>query len=261
VALIDLLRSPEGEAALRALAVRFGLTSDQMDAILAKVLPALTNRMERNTLSRGGVADLVAEIARPEHARVAAQPDIYADPVAIETGNAALATVLGSREASRNVAAQAAYSSGISQAIIQKLLPIIASLVMAALAKGTQGGLGDILKRLPDLGGGSDGGQPAPRRRRTPDREPEPQDERSGDGGLGDIFSKIPGLPGGAGGGSPLPIPGQSPAGSPFPMPRPAIAFPVSTRPPAPTTTCPTSSGAAARASTAARSAGRCVIS
>ncbi len=232
--ILDILRSPEAQASLRSLAAAYGITPEQLDAVLKAILPALTARMERNTLSRGGIADLMAEMGRPEHARVLADPARVGTEDATAVGIGALDTVFGSKAVSRNVAAQAALSSGVSQAIIQKLLPILASLVMAALAKGTQGGLGDILKRLPDLGGAGDGGAPGPARRRQR-AEPEPEDtpESQSGGGLGDIFSRIPGLPGSTGG-SPMPVPGsttQAPAfpgattsgpfggGSPLPLP------------------------------------------
>jgi hypothetical protein len=214
VTILDILRSPEAQASLRSLAAAYGITPEQLDAVLKAILPALTARMERNTLSRGGIADLMSEMGRPEHARVLADPARVGSADAAVAGIGALDTVFGSKATSRNVAAQAALSSGVSQAIIQKLLPILASLVMAALAKGTQGGLGDILKRLPDLGGAAGGSTVPTRRRQAP--EPENTPRSQSDGGLGDIFARIPGLPGSTGG-SPLPIPGGAPQAPAFP--------------------------------------------
>jgi hypothetical protein len=243
VDITDLLRSPQIAQALQSLGQAYGLTPAQLQSILDAVIPAFANRIERNTLSRGGVADIVAEMSRPEHAQVIADPT---NPAATDAGIGALDTILGTKAASRNVAAQAAMSSGIEQAIIQKLLPIIASLIMAALSKGaTQGGLGDILRKLPDILGGSGGPEPQPQPRgrsasRTRDddeqdaqqdadqdrpdqgggpssspwpstparRPPTPQ---SSDGGLGDILNKIPGFPG-----------QQAPAPGPMRVPGPA---------------------------------------
>lgn len=235
----DFLKSAGANAALQALAKSYGISPEQLNAIIATVVPAFSNSIERNTLSRGGLSDLIAEIGRPEHAQILADPSRVTSPAATEAGVGALDNLFGNKAKSRSLAAQAALSSGVQQAIIQKLLPIIASLVMAALSKSTQGGLGDILKKLPDIFGG--GAQdPAPRGR----RQSAPPDEDAGPGGLGDILSKIPGFPGSApqsqprqqerspwgapgaspqspqpsgdtgfggagGGGSPLPIPGD----------------------------------------------------
>lgn len=216
----DILGSAGANAALQALAKSYGITPDQLDAVVAQVVPALSNRIERNTLSRGGLSDLVAEFARPEHIKALTDPNFATSPAAINTGNKALDTIFGSKATSRNIAAQAAMSSGIQQAIIQKLLPIIASMVMAALAKNTQGGLGDILKKLPDILGGGGAGMPQPsapsrRRQPQPEADSEPNWPQQGSknpdlGGLGDILSKIPGFPGSEQTGSPMPIPGRT---------------------------------------------------
>ena len=237
--IIDFLLSGEGSAALEALAKAHGISPDQVGAVLGQVAPALANRIERNTLSRGGIADILAEMANPAHAAVLGDPGHAASPAAIETGNGALDTIFGSKDASRSLAAQTAMSTGIGQVIIQKLLPVLASMVMAALAKQTGGGLGDVLKRMPGMPvpdprqyprGGND-----PRDQDQDRQQDEDQDARQDDGrpdnappvrsgrggtnqsddgglgGLGDVLSKIPGMPG---------IPGVPQRSSP--MQRPA---------------------------------------
>lgn len=216
----DFLKSAGANAALQALAKSYGIQPRQLDAIIATVLPAFTNRIERNTLSRGGLSDLVAEIGRPQHLQILANPSLVTSPAAEKVGIGALDNVFGDKAASRSIAAQAALSSGVQQAIIQKLLPILASLVMAALSK--QGGLGDIMKKLPDILGGNPGGAPQPspsRRRQTQPEADEPswpqQGSQSPDlGGLGDILSKIPGFPGSQPQAQPKPQ-AQSPWGTP----------------------------------------------
>ena len=245
----DILRSAQGRRALDALAQSNGLTHAQIDAVLGTVVPALSSRIERNTLSRGGVADLLAELGRPEHARALADPAHVATPEATAAGIGALDTIFGDKAKSRSVAAQAAMSTGLSQILIQKLLPIIASLVMAALSKGSAGGLGDILKKLPDLAGaGNDGSAPQRRRRQA---DPTPQDDQSqdqeqdreqdqtpnqggpapgipGQGDIGDILRKL-GLPGGPMDSGPTPAPAPHPAS--FPVPHQRQSYPA----PAPT--------------------------
>lgn len=246
--IIDALRTGEGRAALSALAQAHGITPAQVDAVLGQVAPALAQRIERNTLSRGGLADIVAELGKPEHGAVLADPVHAVSPAAVEVGNGALDTIFGSKD-NRPLVAQAAISSGVTQTIVQKLLPILVSMIMAALAKQTQGGLGDIVKRLPGgaVPSGDQRGPRSPRQESDQDQD-EAQDEaqdaganapapvrpsaRGGNdgglgGGLGDVLSKIPGMPGSTGtsgptahrsvpagdapfgGGSPLPIPGD----------------------------------------------------
>jgi hypothetical protein len=226
VAILETLRTAQGGQAIAEFASRHGLTPEQADAILATVVPAVSDRIERNTLSRGGIADLVEELGRPEHTIAFNNPGQPVTPAAIEAGIGALDTVFGKKSLSRNIAAQAAVSSGVGQDLIAKLLPILVSIVMGALANKSQGGLGEILKKLPDLAGG-DQPQPQPRQRRAPQpRNDDPRDTPQSDGGLGDVLSKIPGFPGRLPqpqgqqtqpfpqsypqtGGSPLPLPGD----------------------------------------------------
>ena len=58
--LMELIKQRDNAAGLDALAANFGLSRDQVEAVVGAVLPDVSQRLERNMLSRGGVADLVA---------------------------------------------------------------------------------------------------------------------------------------------------------------------------------------------------------
>jgi hypothetical protein len=75
-----------------------------------------------------------------------------------------LSQLFGSKEVSHAVAAQAAATSGVSQAILKQMLPIIASMVMGGLVKSTSNqGLGGILGQFAEMMRGQmPGQQPAP---------------------------------------------------------------------------------------------------
>jgi hypothetical protein len=125
-----------------------------------------------------------------------------------EDGNAILGHVFGSKDMSRGIANQAADLSGISSAILKKMLPVIAAMVMGALAKRMTGGagrgqggggLGGILGEI--LGGGAGSAQ----------RAPPPSDRGQAGGGLGDILGDI--LGGGRRSGSSSQMPRPAPPG------------------------------------------------
>lgn len=232
VDILDFVKQAGGGDGFDKLARANGLEPVQLQAILVTVLPAFAQRMEANTLSRGGVADLVGQMLRPEHSYLLEHPEEAGDPRAAAAGVEVLDTVFGDKAKSRALAAQAAAQTGVDQGLIQKLLPIIASLIMGAIAKGSQGGLQDILRRLPELGGGSAGRGPREPagHEGTGRREPPSQRGRETDaglpGGLGDIISRIPGMPdaGGRSGEPPIgpPTGGRLPdygEGSPLPLP------------------------------------------
>lgn len=181
-------------AALDDVARRNGLDPSGLDALLAIVEPAIAQRLEATTLSRGGLADLVSELMVPEHRRLIEQPEAASEPWVRAAGIGALDTIFWDKANSRALAARASAQTGIGQDVIQKLLPILASLILGALAKGSQGGLQDILRRLPDMVGGGEGDARSEPPRRTSGRAsghtPGPTS-----GGLGDVLSRIPGLP------------------------------------------------------------------
>jgi hypothetical protein len=203
--ILDIIRGTKNGGALDGVARAYGVDPRRLDAVIDVVVPALAQRLEANTLSRGGIADLLVEAGRPEHLALMRDPAKAArEPWAATAGIGALATVLGDKAHSRAVAARAAAASGLDQGLVQKLLPIIASLVMAAIAKGSKGALSDIVKRVP-------GANPPPPPRPAPAevrrvREPE----------------TVGGPSGRESGRSPLPLPGDPPlSDAPLPVPGP----------------------------------------
>jgi len=131
--------SQDGEA-ITELGREFGLSSQQTEAAVAALLPAISMGLKRSTATPEGLGNLFALMG--------AQPDLYAmydDPKAAfsregrTAGNAALSRMFGSPEASRAIADQAQQLSGISSAILKKLLPVIAGILISGLARSGSG--------------------------------------------------------------------------------------------------------------------------
>jgi hypothetical protein len=75
-------------------------------------------------------------------------------------GNDVLSQLFGSKEISNAVAAQAAATSGVGQAILKQMLPVIASMVMGGLFKSANNqGLGGILGQFTEMMRGQMPGQ------------------------------------------------------------------------------------------------------
>lgn len=186
---LDLVKSaPEGQD-IAALARTFGVRPEQAEAAVAAVLPAFAGGIERASLSRGGLADLM-RLLEAQQGLPAAQ-GLKGDAWQ-QAGIDTLSQILGSKDASRRVAQQAAASSGLSDVLIKQMLPYIAPMIIAAIAKGLQGGLGGILSRIPGVGGADRGTRPGP-------SQPMPRP------------SSAPATFPGAGSG-PLPLPGGPPS-------------------------------------------------
>jgi hypothetical protein len=148
---------------------QFGLTPEQTQAAFEQLAPVVAAGMQRNGNAGGGLGNILGQITQ-------GQPSDTGSLT--KHGNDVLGEVFGSKEVSRGVADHVSQSTGIGSAILKKMLPIIASMVMAQIAKQMTssagastggGGLGDILGQI--LGGGA-GGQ-------------------SGGGGLGDILGQV----------------------------------------------------------------------
>jgi hypothetical protein len=120
-------------------------------------------------------------------------PDVALSPEGVASGNAVLANLFGSPEASRAVAAHAQQLSGVGGAILEKILPVLVGMLLSGLMRGGSG----HAEPAP---------QPAPRQPMP--RQPAPQQPGPGGGGIFDIFREIFQQ----GGGSSAPYrPGQSP--------------------------------------------------
>ncbi len=188
---------------LSAIGQQFGLSPAQTQAAFEALTPVIASGMRQNGNASGGLGDILGSLLNGG----ASTPDDMT-----RHGNDVLGQIFGSKEVSRGVADQVSASTGIGASILKKMLPIIATMVMAQLAKGMMGGaqagqggggLGDILGSI--LGGGGAASQPQQRPQTSGGgvlggdsigRSP------SSSGGLGDILG---GILSGAQGGQQMP--------------------------------------------------------
>jgi hypothetical protein len=247
VAITDVLRSAQGGAAIGNLAKAYGISPAEAQAVVEAVIPKLSETLERNTLSRGGLADLVNALGHGHHEAYVDDPRMISNPEAREDGNAILGHILGTKDKSRAIADKASATSGVSSDIIKSMLPVIAGMMMGGLSKQVKSSFGDILGRVgsvPPAGSGRGGvflpKQPLPRGAPPPDADQPTDMQTGGTGGWGqdnrddgNVRSKPGGgleLPGnipdysdpgrgqsgqGRSGGGPLPIPGNRVPGMP----------------------------------------------
>jgi hypothetical protein len=195
---------------LSAIGRQFGLNEEQTRAAVEALGPVVAAGVRRNAQSPEGLQDIMKSIFTGGYDASLGDPDAVSLERAKPAGDEILKQIFGDKDVSRGVAQQLSATSGIGAAILKKLLPIVATLVLGKLAKGfgggsaqaqvpssdTGGGLGDILKDI--FGGG--GSMPVPQQQRP---APSPMPDTSGPTGgsgnpLEDILGEI--LKGGAGG-------------------------------------------------------------
>ena len=162
--ILDAFRGPDGAALVGGIARSAGIDGNQAVKAIESLLPALAYGFERNTLSRGGLADLLKALGDGHHEGYISDPTQIGNPAMVADGNKILGYVIGPEGAVDRAVSQAAYDSGISGSILRSVLPTLAALVMGWLFKGGKGALGDVLSKIPrvDPGGfGSGEGQSA----------------------------------------------------------------------------------------------------
>jgi hypothetical protein len=187
----------DGEA-MGALGREFGLTPAQTEAAVTALLPAISQGLKQSTATVDGLGNLLGMMGQQRDL-----PDMHNDPEAafgpagVAAGNDALSVIFGSPEVTRAVVDQAQRFSGVSPNILQKLLPVLAGILVSGLMRN-----------------GSTGRDSAPTPQVTPD------------GNLGDILGQIFGR--GTQGSSPAdagpPVP--APRSQPFPVPNNAAPQP-----------------------------------
>lgn len=209
--LVDIIRQAQGGNAIANLARAFNLEPKQAEAAVKALVPELARGIERNTLSRGGIADLVEAMGSGRAARTMDNPAMFGNEAVQADGIGILKHILGpDKDTSRAAAQRASLSSGLSEGILKMLLPYIAQMVLGSLTKSTQGGLGDILSKIPGLPGAPSGGGMNFPQPRTNAPQPAPQQmpfPMPGDNPFGGNNSGG----GGFGNQAPLPLPTQLP--------------------------------------------------
>ncbi len=162
--ILDILRTSHDGALDQSLAKDFGLETEAAQNVTKDLVTELSRALERNTLSRGGVSDLVEMIGNGHHARYLDAETRLASPETKQTGDRVLAQILGSKHESRGVATRVARHASVEAGTIEKILPAIAAMFMGGVEQQVGGQLGDLAQRF----GGGD-------RRATPEPQLAPQ--------------------------------------------------------------------------------------
>lgn len=163
--LVDLLKESGGKQSLRKLSGELGLGKSQTKDLVGALAPALLRSMQKQTQSSDNLAGLKNALATGDHQKYLRNPELLKTDDAREDGNRILGHLFGSKDVSRNVAAQASQTTGIDTSLIKKALPLVAGLVMGTMSKKSNAGRdidqssGDLLGQLMGgaLAGGGDG--------------------------------------------------------------------------------------------------------
>jgi hypothetical protein len=177
--LYDLLTEAQDGEALASLGRQFGLSTQQTEAAVTALLPAISTGLKQSTATPEGLGNLFAIMGHQQDLQA-----MYGDPVAAfarqgrAAGNDVLSAIFGSPDVSRAVADQAQRFSGVDSSILKKMLPVLAGILISGLmgsksgkaaapqgpapAPQEGGGLGHILGQIFGRGVGPSGPSPSP---------------------------------------------------------------------------------------------------
>ena len=138
--ILDLLLAPENKGAIDQLSQNFDLSPQQTNAAVKELIPALTRGLQNNTSNGPGLDELLAALQKGNHSNYLETPDVLRQSTTAKDGNDILGHIFGNKQVSRDVAGRASQRSGIASGVLKKMLPIVATMVMAQLGKKVLGG-------------------------------------------------------------------------------------------------------------------------
>ena len=150
--LLSTILEAQGGGLVNEVAKNLNLNPQQAQGAIQHMLPALTRGIQRN-VQQGGLEGLVGALQSGNHQRYLNDPSLLGQAASVTDGNKILGHILGSKDVSRNVAGHAAQQTGLDPSILRKMLPMLATVAMGALSKGTNGG-GLLGAAMGGLGGG-----------------------------------------------------------------------------------------------------------
>lgn len=149
--ILEAILNAQGGGAVKQMGQQLGLGDDQAASVLSALVPALAGGFQRNAQSSGGLDALLGALSGGSHAQYLDQPTSLDG--AVNDGNGILGHIFGSKDVSRQVAAQAAQRTGLDVGILKQALPLVAAMMMGAMSKQRGGA-----SMMPSAGSADGGG-------------------------------------------------------------------------------------------------------
>lgn len=154
-----IIGASSGNDVLQHLAHRSQMSPEQAGHTMAKIIPALNEGVRKNLSQEGGMEALMGALSGGRHQQYLDTPEVLEDEATVTDGNKILGHLLGSKDASREVAMKVAGETGADTGAIKKMLPLVAAVAMGALSKqANSGGLMQMLSgAIPSFGNSGSG--------------------------------------------------------------------------------------------------------
>ena len=159
--LLEMILKAQDGGLVKQIGKQHGLEPTQAFDAIRNLLPHLTKGMSQNMQKEGGLGGLLDALNKGSHQKYIDSAEDIVSQAATKDGNSILGHILGSKDVSRQVAAQAAQATGIDISILKKMLPQVAGAAMGGMSKrvnsAESGGLLDALTKASQQSGQSGG--------------------------------------------------------------------------------------------------------
>lgn len=135
--LLELILKSQNGDAVKTLARNFGVGGDDALKAIVAMLPGLTRGVKNNASTQSGLDGLIGALRRGNHQQYIDKPETLGRPETVDDGNGILGHLLGGKDASRQLATEAAARTGLDASLLKKMLPIVATMLMGGLSKKT----------------------------------------------------------------------------------------------------------------------------
>lgn len=150
--LFEMMQSAQNGQAMQNLARQYGLSMQQTQAALDALLPAFSMGLQRQTQNPYAFGNLAQMMTATPFGQMYDSDGDGIPDRAMPLGQDVMSQLFGSKEVADAVAAQAAATSGVGQAVLKQMLPVIASILMGGLFKSVNNqGLGGILGQFAEM--------------------------------------------------------------------------------------------------------------
>lgn len=129
-----------GAKALDAIGKDIGVDRNQVMGLIDSVAPMLIRGLQHQTATDDGLVNFREALQTGSHSRYIEEPSVLESREAREDGQKILGHIFGDQSVNRDVANAASNSTGISSSLIEKALPLVAGVVMAAMSKHSNAG-------------------------------------------------------------------------------------------------------------------------
>lgn len=161
MSLLKMLQQAQGGQGLSGLAQQLGLDESQAGGLAEMLAPAIGSAAKRRA-EGGGLESLLGQLQGEAQGGLIDDPAAAVAPEARAQGENFLEQLLGSRDATQQLAAEAASRSGIDQSKVEEFLPSMAAMLQGGMQKQVpDDGIAGMLQGLTGgalAGGASSGG-------------------------------------------------------------------------------------------------------